>query len=203
MGTNRGAIDAVMAAVRHDLGQRDGHRLPDPSIAPTAETPVDRVPVAVFRRDVAPWRAAAKSPKYAVDYGAVLFRPATASPVRRINRQQIFQNTPFCLAQIASAQACLQKAALNQALRFASTNLSTPPSHVYRRQVAVRLTTPQPPMSRSAAELTSMRMIIANALSHRQKLFREIASRQTSAAPTVSRAQDAKIKCMADRNING
>jgi hypothetical protein len=35
---------------------------------------------------------------------------------------------PFCLGEIAPAQACLQKAALNQAGNRSSTNLSTSPS---------------------------------------------------------------------------
>jgi hypothetical protein len=38
-----------------------------------------------------------------------------------------FKNTPFRFGQVAPAQACLQKAGLNQPLRAASTNSSTPP----------------------------------------------------------------------------
>ena len=128
MGANRGAIDAVVTAVRHDLGQRDRYGLPDPGIAPAPKPPVNRVPVAVFGRDIAPRRAATEPPEYPVNDRPVRFGPPTSPPVRCINRQQTPQNTPFRFAQIASAQACLQKAALNQPRSFASTNLSTPPS---------------------------------------------------------------------------
>src|SRR3546814_12050583 len=78
VGANRGAIDAVMATVRHDLCQRDGYSLPDPSVAPTPEPSVDCVPVPIFRRNIAPWRAAAEPPKYAVDNQTVLLRTASA-----------------------------------------------------------------------------------------------------------------------------
>lgn len=88
MGANRGAIDAVVAAVRHDLGQRDRDGLPDPSLAPAPEPAVDCVPVAVFGGDIAPWRATTKPPKYAVDDGPVLLGTAATTPVRRIDRQQ-------------------------------------------------------------------------------------------------------------------
>ena len=128
MGANRGAIDAVVTAVRHDLGQRDRYGLPDPGIAPAPKPPVDGVPVTVFGRDIAPRRAAAEPPEYPVNDRPVRFGPPTSPPVRCINRQQTPQNTPFRFAQIASAQACLQKAALNQSRSFTSTNLSTPPS---------------------------------------------------------------------------
>src|SRR3546814_14520784 len=70
----------------------------------------------------------AEPPKYAVDNQTVLLRTASAPPARRVNRQQTPQNAPFRLAQITSAQSRLQKEALNQYPRAASTNSSTPPS---------------------------------------------------------------------------
>jgi hypothetical protein len=97
------------------------------SIAPAAKPPIDCVPVAKLGRNIAPRRAAAKPPEYSVDDRPVLFGRTTAPSLRRINRQQACQNTPFRFVQIAPAQARLQKAAMNPALRFASTNLSTPP----------------------------------------------------------------------------
>ncbi len=130
MGTNRGAIDAVMAAVCHDLCQCDGYGLPNSGFAPPPEPPIDRIPIAVFGRNIAPRRATAKPPEYTVDNCAVPFRPPATTPVRCRNRQQTLQNTPFCFRKIASAQDCLQKAALNQASTTTSTNLSTPPNSV-------------------------------------------------------------------------
>jgi len=128
MGANRGAIDAVMAAVRHDLSRRDRNGLPDPGLAPASEPPADRIRVVVLGRNITPGRPAAKPSKYAIDDRTVLFRTAATPPVRSINRQQVLQNTPFCFAQITPAQAGLQKAALSQPPRDASTNSSTPPS---------------------------------------------------------------------------
>jgi hypothetical protein len=125
MGANRGAIDAVVPTVCHDLGQRNGHRLPDPSFTPAPEPPVDRVPVAILGRHIAPRCAAAQPQEYPIDVGSVLLRQATAAPVHCFNRKQALQNMPFCLGEIAPAQACLQKAALNQAGSRSSTNLST------------------------------------------------------------------------------
>ena len=127
MGTNCGAIDAVVTTIRHDLGQGDRNDLPYPGFAPTSEPSIDHIPVTIFWRNIAPWRAAAKTPKYAIDDGTVLFGSTTTPSVRSINRKQGLQNAPLCFAQIASAQACLRKPALNQAGSFASTNLATPP----------------------------------------------------------------------------
>jgi len=127
MGANRGAIDAVVAAIRHDLSQCDRHCLPGPGFAPSPEPPIDRVPIAVLGRNIAPRCAAAKPPEYAVNNQTALFGRSPAPSVRRIDRQQTLQNTPFRFAQITPAQARLQKEALNQSPSLASTNLSTPP----------------------------------------------------------------------------
>ena len=127
MGANRGAIDAVMPAVRHDLGQRNRNGFPDPGLTPAPKPPVDGVPIPVFGWDVAPGCSTAKAPKYAVDDRTVLLGTPTTAPVYGINRQQCSQNTPFCFGEIAPAQACLQKAVLNQPSLAASTNSSTPP----------------------------------------------------------------------------
>lgn len=116
MGANRGAIDAVVAAVCHDLGQRDGHGL-----TPPLEPLADRVPIAVLGRDIAPGRATAKPSEYAVDDGSVLFRSPATPTVRCLNRQQILQNTPFCLCQIASAQVCLESISQRYVNQFVHT----------------------------------------------------------------------------------
>lgn len=127
MSTNRGVVDAVVAAVDHDLSERNRNGLPDPGFAPTPKPPVDRIPVAVFGRNITPRRAAPKPPKYSVDDRSALLGSLASPSVCRLNRQQIHQNAPFCFTQIAPAQARLQKEALNQADRTVSTNSSTPP----------------------------------------------------------------------------
>ena len=106
--------DGVVAEhVRHGCGQRQRRGFPDPGFIPPSETSIDRVPVAVFGRDIPPRRSATQSPEYPIDNRAVVIGAATAPPVLRFNRQQTLQNTPLRLAQIAPAQPCLQKAGLN------------------------------------------------------------------------------------------
>jgi hypothetical protein len=89
-----------MAAVCHYLGQCHCDRFPDPGFAPSSEPPIDGVPTAIFGRHVTPRRTAPEPPKDTVDDSAVLLRTPA----------------PFRLVEIAPTQACLQKAALNQAI---------------------------------------------------------------------------------------
>src|SRR3974390_1001440 len=131
MGANRGAIDVVVPALCHGLGESDGDALPDTGGTPSPESPIDRIPVAILLRNVAPWRAGAQSPQDTVDdITIILGWSATAAlPRLSLNRQQNPQNTPLDLCQIAAAQGCLlESAALNQNRIHASMNLSTPPS---------------------------------------------------------------------------
>ena len=138
MGANHSAVDAVVAAIHHGLSQYNRNDLPDPGLAPPPEPPVDRVPVAVLKRNVAPGHAAAKPPKYTIDNRAVRLRLTASTSVRRLNRQQTLQNTPFCLGEIASAQAGSKRKSWKRSCAkhikppiFASTNLSTPPGSQY------------------------------------------------------------------------
>lgn len=66
-GAVGGAVDAVVAAVRHDLSQRHGDGLPDPGFAPPPEPSIDGVPTPMFEQNVAPWRSTPEPPEYAVD----------------------------------------------------------------------------------------------------------------------------------------
>lgn len=109
-----------MAAVRHDLGQRHRNGLPDPGFAPSPEPAIDGVPVAIFGRHVAPRSAAAEPPQDTVDDRAALLGRPASTTVLRLDGQQTLQNAPFCFSEIAPAQACLQKAALNQSELIAS-----------------------------------------------------------------------------------
>lgn len=120
MGADCGAIDAVMAAIRHDLGQNHSDGLPDPGFAPSAEPAINGVPTAVFGRYVSPRRSAPEPPEYAVDDGTVVNGTSASTTVLRLDWQQALQDSPFCFGEIASAQNCLQKAALNQGFPRAS-----------------------------------------------------------------------------------
>lgn len=121
MGADCSAVDAVMAAVYHGLGQCHGNGLPGPGFTPSSELPIDGVPTAIFGQNVAPWSAATEPPKYAVDNRAVLLRRPALSTIFRLDWQQAFQNTPFSLGEIASVHACFQKAVSNQPTGTQST----------------------------------------------------------------------------------
>lgn len=110
-----------MAGVGHYLGQIYCHDLPNPGLAPPTEPSIDGVPAAVFGRHVAPWRATPEPPEYAVDDRAVLLGTPATAPVLTLDRQQVRQDAPFRLSEIAPAQACLQKTALNQPTVIRST----------------------------------------------------------------------------------
>lgn len=120
MGADCGAVDAIVAAVCHDLGQRNRDCFPDPSFAPPPESSIDRVPASIFRWHIAPRRTAAQPPEYAVDDSTVLLRSPTSTAIFRLDWQQALQNPPFRFGEIAPAQNCLQKAGLNQGLATAS-----------------------------------------------------------------------------------
>lgn len=121
MGANGGAIDAVVAGVCHDFGERHGNGLPDPSIAPSPEPAIDGVPAAIFGRNVMPRCIAAKPPEDVVDDGAVLLRASATPTVFGLDGKQTLQNAPLRFSKIAPTQACLQKAALNQGAVTTST----------------------------------------------------------------------------------
>lgn len=87
MGANRGAVDAVVAAVGHDLSERDRNGFPNPGLAPTPKPSVDRIPVAEFGRNITPRGAAPKPPKYPVDDRMVLFWSSASPSVCCLNRQ--------------------------------------------------------------------------------------------------------------------
>lgn len=131
MRANNGAVDAVVAAVCHDLGQRHGNGFPDPGFTPASEPAIDRVPTAIFGRDIASRSAAAEPPQDAVDNRAVLLGTPASATVLGLDWQQTLQNAPFPLGEIASAQAYLQKAALNQPTAFASIASSSNRRQIY------------------------------------------------------------------------
>jgi len=118
MGANRGAVDAVMAAVCHDLGQCDRHCLPDPGTAPSPEPPVDRIPVAVSGRNIAPGRAATKPPEYAVDDGSVPFRGRRPRP--RFDAS--IGSKPLKTRHSASVRSPRPKPASKSSLESSTTN---------------------------------------------------------------------------------
>lgn len=112
MAANAGAVDAEMAAVCHDLGQRYGDGIPDSGLAPSPEPAIDGVPTAIFGRHVEPRSAASKPLEDAVDDRAVLLGTPASPTVLGLDWPQALQNAPLRFGQIAPAQACLQKSSL-------------------------------------------------------------------------------------------
>jgi hypothetical protein len=123
------AIDAVMTALGHRLGECYGNAFPNTGGTPSSEPPIDGIPVAILLRNVAPRCSGAETPKDAIDDVPAAFgrSPTAALSSLTLNRQQNPQNTPLDLRQIAAAQGCLpESAAFNQNRIHASMNLFTP-----------------------------------------------------------------------------
>src|SRR5205823_1485621 len=61
------------------IRQRLQQQVPYPGLAPAAELPPDRIPIAELRRQVAPRRTGAADPEYPVQFAAVVlwWAPAT------------------------------------------------------------------------------------------------------------------------------
>ena len=88
MGADCGAVDTVMAAICHDLGERYGDGLPDPGFTPSPEPAINGVPVAIFVRHVAPRGTATEPPEYAIDDRTVVLGPTSSTTVFRLDGQQ-------------------------------------------------------------------------------------------------------------------
>ena len=105
MTSNRRRIQAVAGIVGHRLGERRCDRLPDAGLAPSSEALIDRHPLPILLGQIAPGRSGSDTPKNAVDDHAVVEGGAAlASPLRW---QQIFQQAPLGLAQVAATQSRL------------------------------------------------------------------------------------------------
>jgi hypothetical protein len=109
MGANRGRVDVIVPTLSHRLGESGGHALPDSGRAPAPKSSIDRVPVAVFLRDIMRWCPGAKPPHDAIDDVPVVFWRSSTAALARLpfDWQQNPQNTPLDLCQIAAAQGCL------------------------------------------------------------------------------------------------
>ena len=78
MGASCGFIDPVDAAIRGDLGELGRGYFPASGLAPSPEPLIARIPIAVFRRTIAPFCAEAKPPEYNVDNHMFRFRSTFA-----------------------------------------------------------------------------------------------------------------------------
>lgn len=102
MTPNRRRIQAVAGVVGHRLGERRCDRLPDAGLAPSSEALIDRHPLAVLLRQVAPRRSGPDAPQDAVHDPPIVERRAALATA--FGRQKILEQSPFGLAQIAATQ---------------------------------------------------------------------------------------------------
>src|ERR1700682_4690688 len=92
MTANRRRIQAVAGGVGHRLGRGRGDRFPDAGLAPSSEALIDRHPLTVLLRQIAPRRPSADAPPDAIDDLPIVERgPALAFSLRR---QKGFEQTP-------------------------------------------------------------------------------------------------------------
>ena len=105
MTANRRRIQAVAGVVGHRLGKGRGDRFPDAGLAPSSEALINRHPLALLLRQIAPRRSCPNAPQDAIDDLPIVERgPALASSLRR---QKGFEQTPLRFAQVAATQSCL------------------------------------------------------------------------------------------------
>src|SRR5262245_30451701 len=105
MTSNRRRIHRMAGVVGHGLGERRSDNLPDACLAPSSEALIDRHPLPVFLRHIAPRRAGADAPENAIDDHTVVESRTALAPA--LGRQKSSQKPPFGFAQIAATQSCL------------------------------------------------------------------------------------------------
>jgi hypothetical protein len=121
MSPNHRRIHGVTGIVGHGLSERRGDDLPDTGLAPSSETLIDRHPLAVLLRHIAPGRTGSDAPQDAIDNHAVVERrTALASP---LSGQKIPQQTPLAFGQIAATQSCLPPRGILESISESRVNL--------------------------------------------------------------------------------
>jgi hypothetical protein len=129
MRTDDGRIDHLQRGVGYPAyGERFQDHVPDATVGPPAKLPKDRIPLAEFIWQVAPWRARSHYPKHGVKHPAMVpWRPPA------VMDQERFEIRPLIVGhQSANQGRSPQRAALNQFAIPASTDLSTRPNRSNR-----------------------------------------------------------------------
>ena len=125
MRADDGRIDHLQRGVGHPAsGERFQDHVPDAAVGPPAKLPKDRIPLAEFIWQVAPWRARSHYPKHGVKHAAMVpWRPPA------VMDQERFEIRPLFVGHQSTNQGrSPQRAALNQFAIPASMGLSTRPS---------------------------------------------------------------------------
>ena len=93
-----------MACINHEplkirlINHRFQHFLPNPLVSPAAETPLNRVPMTIFRRQVSPRRACPQYPEHTVQELPRIF--CVAAPCPLISYSIWLEKFPHCIRHI-------------------------------------------------------------------------------------------------------
>jgi hypothetical protein len=125
MCADDGRIDHLQRSVGNSASsERFQDHVPHAAVGPPPKLAKDRVPVAEFLRQVAPWCAGSHQPKHRVQHQAMVPWWATTT-----TDQERFEIRPLFVGhQSANQGRSPQRAALNQFTILASIGLSTKPS---------------------------------------------------------------------------
>ena len=102
MTPDRRRIHAVARVVGHRLGERRCDGFPNTGLAPSSEALIDRHPLAVLLRQIAPRRTGSDAPQDAIDDLPIVERRTALAST--LGRQKILEQAPLGLAQIAATQ---------------------------------------------------------------------------------------------------
>jgi len=80
-------------------GERFQDHIPDAAVGPPPRLPKDRIPVAEFLRQIAPWRAGSHQPKHRVENATVIARRTTAT-----SDQERFEIRPLIVGHLSANQ---------------------------------------------------------------------------------------------------
>ena len=99
-------MDFYMACVDHEpfivgiIYKSLKYSFPNSFVPPPAETSVDVVPAAIFRRQITSWRSGPQYPEYGIDKLSIVAYIAAPCPLPA--RKERFQQAPYFIADIVS-----------------------------------------------------------------------------------------------------
>lgn len=97
------------------------YSFPNAFVPPPAETSVDVVPAAIFRRQITPWRSGPQYPEYGIDKLSIV--ACIAAPCSLPARKKWFQQGPYFIADIVSVVIFRHLFGLHSAFRSIITNI--------------------------------------------------------------------------------
>jgi hypothetical protein len=109
MRADDGRIDHLQRGVRHSAFREPFQdHVPDATVGPPPKLPKNRIPVAEFLRQIAPWCAGSHQPKHRVEHAAMVARRPAAAAMD----QKRFEVRPLIVRHQSANQGCLPKSSL-------------------------------------------------------------------------------------------